>query len=137
MCDINSARKKLKITLMTSTIIKHCFPVVLEFYFCHYFTSHEDFTPTVPVWVFKNPLTLQISDTLSVMRPVWHEALSGVTVIYAAIKVIILIGLSVWCHLRAEGDKHDKRCISWQKTTQMSTMSPCCFNVQTFTGAIN
>jgi len=38
-------------------------------------------------------------------------------------RVIILIGLSERCHLRAAGDR---RCISWQKTTRMSTMSPCC-----------
>lgn len=65
------------------------------------------------------------------------EAVSGVTVIYAVVRVIILIGLSAWCHLRAAGDKCDRRCVSWQKTTQMYTMSPCCFNVETFTEAIN
>lgn len=30
---------------------------------------------SVPVWALKNPLTLQISDTLSATRPVWHNPL--------------------------------------------------------------
>lgn len=63
------------------TLKLFCFPAVLELYSRHIFTPHEDFTRTpstllsVPVWVFINPLTLQISDSLSVTRPVWHTPL--------------------------------------------------------------
>lgn len=63
-------------TLMTSTKMKNSFVTPVTFS-----PLHDEFTGTpssllsVRFWVFKNLLTVQISDTLSATRPVWHNPL--------------------------------------------------------------